>query len=264
MGRGASQARCWLRAASRCSASHRIARRALLARDRPGRRAPADRRHRRRRRPRARRGRALRPLQGEGQPLGARAPRRLAGREARQRHGDHADEGRRGQDDDVGVAHAGSRPHRAQPRALPARGVARPGLRDQGRRGGRRLRAGRADGGPEPPLHRRHPCDRRREQPARRDARGAHPARQRARHRPALDLVAALPRHQRPRAARHRGRPRRPRERLRPPDRLRHHRRLRGDGDRRRRARPPRTCARGSARSPSVRPTTASRSPRSS
>ena len=68
-----------------------------------------------------------------------------------------------------------------QPGALPARGVARPGLRDQGRRGRRRPRAGRADGGHEPPLHRRHPRDRRREQPARGDARRAPPARQRAR-----------------------------------------------------------------------------------
>ena len=91
-----------------------------------------------------------------------------------------------------------------KPGALPARGVARPGVRDQGRRGRRRLRAGRADGGHEPPLHGRHPRDRRREQPARGDARGAPPARQQARHRPALDLVAALRRHQRPRAARHR------------------------------------------------------------
>ena len=46
--------------------------------------------------------------------------------------------------------------------ALPPRGVARPGVRDQGRCGGRRLRAGRADGGSEPPLHGRHPRDRRR------------------------------------------------------------------------------------------------------
>ena len=57
--------------------------------------------------------------------------------------------------------------------------------------------------------------------------------------RPALDQLAPLPRHQRPRPARRRGRARRPRERLRAPDRLRHHRRLRGDGDRRRRLRPP-------------------------
>ena len=85
-----------------------------------------------------------------------------------------------------------------------------------------------------------------------------HPARQQARHRPAVDQLAALPRHQRPRAPRRRDRPRRPRERLRPADRLRHHRRLRGDGDRRGRLRPRRICASGSARSPSRRRTTAS------
>ena len=89
----------------------------------------------------------------------------------------------------VGLAHAGPRPHRPQAGPLPAGGVARPRLRDQGRRRGRRLHAGRADGGHEPPLHGRHPRDRRREQPARRDARGAHPPRQRARHRSALDLA---------------------------------------------------------------------------
>ena len=55
--------------------------------------------------------------------------------------------------------------------------------------------------------------------------------------------LAALRRHQRPRAPRHRRWPRRPRERLSAPDRLRHHRRVRGDGDRRRRARPPRPAA---------------------
>ncbi len=76
---------------------------------------------------------------------------------------------------------AGPRAHRQAGRALPPRGLARPRVRDQGRRRRRRLRAGRADGGHEPPLHRRHPRDRRREQPARRDARGAPAARQRAR-----------------------------------------------------------------------------------
>ncbi len=135
--------------------------------------------------PPRRRGRALRPLQGEGRPLRSRAPRRPAERQARRRHRDHADEGGRGQDDDRGRAHPGPRQDRQEPGALPARGVARAGVRDQGRRGRRRLLAGRADGGPEPPLHRRHPRDRRREQPALGDARGAHPARERARDRPA-------------------------------------------------------------------------------
>ena len=97
---------------------------------------------------------------------------------------------------------------------LPARAVARPGLRDQGRGRRRRLRAGRADGRPQPPLHRRHPCDRRGEQPARGDPRGASAPRERAPHRPALDRLAALRRHQRPRAPQRRRRARRPGERM--------------------------------------------------
>ena len=60
----------------------------------------------------------------------------------------------------------------------------------------------------------------------------------------------------------HRGRPGRPAQRLPARDRLRHHRRLRGHGDPRRVARPPRPAPRGWARSPSRAPTTAaSRSP---
>ena len=145
-----------------------------------------------------------------------------------------------------GLGHIGR-----QAGALPARGLARARLRDQGRRGRRRLRPGRPDGGPEPPLHRRHPCDRRGEQPARSVARGAHPARQRAPDRPALDRLAALRRHQRPGAPERRRRRRRPRERLRPREWLRHHGRLRGDGDRRGRprpARPPRAARRDHGR----------------
>ena len=196
---------------------------------------------------------------GKVYALRPRSARRPARRQADQRHGDHADEGRRGQDDDVGLADPGTRAHRQEGRALPARGLARPGVRDQGRRRRRRLRPGRADGGHEPPLHRRHPRDRRREQPARGDARGAPPARQRARHRSALDQLAPLHGHQRPLAARHRGRARRQGERLPAPDRLRHHRRVRGDGDRRGRRRPAGPAPRGSARSRWRRPATASR-----
>ena len=131
--------------------------------------------------------------------------------------------------------------HRQAPGALPARGVARPGLRDQGRRGGRRLRAGRADGGHEPPLHRRHPRDRRGQQPARRDARGAHPARQRSsastrsRSRGAAAWTSTTAR-----CATSSSASAAARTATSAADRLRHHRRLRGDGDRRRRPRPPR------------------------
>ena len=52
-----------------------------------------------------------------------------------------------------------------------------------------------------------------------------------ARHRPAQHHLAAGARRQRPRAAQHRHRPRRAGGRGAPPDRLRHHRRLRGHGD---------------------------------
>ena len=114
-----------------------------------------------------------------------------------------------------------------------------PGVRDEGRRGRRRLRPGGADGGPQPPLHRRHPRDRRRQQPARGDPRRLDPARQPAPHRrPAGDLEARR-RHERPRPAPGRARARRRRQRLPARERLRHHRRLRGDGDPRRRPRPP-------------------------
>ena len=159
------------------------------SRDRTGGRAPPDPGDRGGRRPRGRRGRALRPLQGEDPPLGARPAEGQARRQDHLRHGDHADEGRRGQDDDVGLAHAGhGRDRRAGPAVHP-RGLARPRLRHQGRRGRSRLRAGRADGGSEPPLHRRHARDLGRQQPARGVPRRARDARQRARHRPALDLA---------------------------------------------------------------------------
>ena len=68
--------------------------------------------------------------------------------------------------------------------------------------------------------------------------RRAPAARERARHRPADDLVAAVHGHERPLAARHRHGSRRARERLPAPDGLRHHRRERDHGARRRRARP--------------------------
>src|SRR4051812_32157447 len=117
--------------------------------DRAGRAAPPDRGDRRRPRPWRGRVRAVRTLQGEDRPVRAGHARPARRREARLRHRDHADARGRGQDDDVGLAHAGARPHRQAPRALPARGVGGPRLRDQGRCRGRRARAGRADGGPE-------------------------------------------------------------------------------------------------------------------
>ena len=190
---------------------------------------------------------------------------RLAGsarRQGRVRHRHDPDQGGRGQDDDARRPHPGARRDRQEPGGLPARAVGRPGVRDQGRRRRRRADPGRADGGPQPPLHRRHPRDRRRQQPARGDDRRLDPARQPAQDRRAADRLAPRRRHERPRAAPDRGRARRPRQRLPARDRLRHHRRLRGDGDHGRRHRPAATCAAGSARSPRRTPTTAaSRSP---
>ena len=81
-------------------------------------------------------------LQGEGRAVRARPAGGEARREARLRDGDHAHEGGRGQDDDLGLADAGSRQDRQAAGALPARGLPRPGVRDQGRRGRRRLRPG--------------------------------------------------------------------------------------------------------------------------
>ena len=94
-------------------------------RDRPGRRAPADRRDRRAARARARGDRAVRPLQEQDLARRDRPARRPARRQADLRHRDDADEGRRGQDDDLGGAHRGHGLHRPQPGPLPARAVAR-------------------------------------------------------------------------------------------------------------------------------------------
>ena len=119
----------------------------------------------------------------------------------RQDH-DHRGPGRRAQ------------PYRQEGGDLPARALARAGVRHEGRRRRRRLRAGRADGGHQPALHRRlrrHPA---RQQPARGDDRQPHPPRQRARHRRAPHPVEARARHERPRAARDHRRPRRPGQRL--------------------------------------------------
>ena len=96
----------------------------------------------------------------------------------------------------------GPRAHRQGPAPVPARALARPGVRHQGRRRRRRHDPGGADGGPEPPLHRRHPRDRRGEQPARRAARRLDPARQPAQDRRAAGRLEARARHERPRPAR--------------------------------------------------------------
>ena len=154
-------------------------------RDRPGSGAPADHGRRPRDGPRGGRGRPLRQVQGEGRPGRDRPPVRRARRQDRVRLGDHADQGRRGQDHHLGVADAGPGRDRQAAGAVPARALAGPDLRHQGRRRRRRPHPGGADGGSEPALHRRLPRRRRGQQHAGGVRRPPHLLRQRVPDRPA-------------------------------------------------------------------------------
>ena len=132
-------------------------------------------------------------------------PRRGAARGpagARLRH--HADAGGRGQVDDDGGPRAGAQPPGQESDHRAARAFPRALLRHEGRRGRRRVLAGRAHGGHQPPLHRRLPGHHRGAQPARRDDRQPSPSRQRSRDRSARHSVPPRARHERPRAARQR------------------------------------------------------------
>ena len=160
----------------------------------------------------------------------------------------------------VGLAQGLNRIGKAAVAHPPA--VARPGLRDQGRRRRRRLQPGHPDGGLQPPPDRRRPRDRRGPQPRGRLHRQPPPPRQPARAstrsrspgRASLDISDRALR-------KHRDRPRRPRERRAARDRVRHHRRV-ARSWRSSRSRPTsRTCARGSAGSSFATTATASRSP---
>ena len=152
------------------------------------------------------------------------------GRQAHPRHRHQPDAGRRRQDDDDGRPRRRPQPHRQEGDDVPARALARALLRRQGRRGRRRLCPGRADGGHQPPLHRRLPRHHVGAQPALGDDRQPHLLGQRARHRQPPRRLAARARHERPRAALDRQLARRRLERLPARGRLRHHGRLRGDG----------------------------------
>ena len=79
--------------------------------------------------------------------------------------------------------------------------VAGPGVRREGRRGRRRICAGRADGAAEPAFHGRHPRGHRREQSALRNAGQPYLPGQRAGHRSRVDFLAARHGHERPAAA---------------------------------------------------------------
>ena len=185
-----------------------------------------------------------------------------AGRQADSRHRDQPDAGWRRQDDDHRRPRRRAEPHRQEGDHLPARALARALLRPEGRRDRRRPRPGRADGRDQSPFHRRFPRHHIGAQSAGRDDRQSRLLGQRARTRSAARRLAARARHERPRAARDRHRARRPGQRLSARGRLRHHRRLRGDGGVLPRSEP--RGARGAARPHDRRldPTTGGRSRR--
>ena len=106
-----------------------------------------------------------------------------------------------------------------------------PVVRHEGRRRRRRLCAGGADGGHQPPFHRRLPRHHLGAQSALGADRQPHLLGQCARHRQPPRRLAPRHGHERPRAARDRLLARRRRQRLSARGRLRHHRRLGGDGD---------------------------------
>ena len=112
-----------------------------------------------------------------------------------------------------------------------SRAVARPLLRQQRRRGGRRLRPGCADGRYQPALHRRLPRHNERPQSAVGADRQSYLLGQCPWHRRAPRQLEARARHERSRAALDRQFARRRLERLPAPGRLRHHGRLGSDGD---------------------------------
>ena len=200
-------------------------------RDRPFRHAAPDRRHRRRAGHPGRRDRALRSDQGQGHARGHHAPRGGApARQVRGRHRDHPDAARRGQVDDDGRARPGPQQDRPQGLGQHPPAVARAGVRHQGRRRRRRLQPGHPDGGLQPPPDRRRPRHRRGPQPRRRLHRQQPPPQEPAGHRPARGPLAARRRHQRPRPPARGHRAGRSRERRPARDRVRHHRRLGGDG----------------------------------
>jgi Formyltetrahydrofolate synthetase len=228
----------------------------LLSRDRASRQAPPDHRDRRGGGARARRARPLRHLQGEGLALGARPARHRADAKlvcvtaiTPTKFG----EGKTTTSVSLtqGLGAIGRKPVLCLREASlgPVFGI-------KGGAAGAGYAQVVPDGGHEPPLHRRHPRDRRREQPARRPARGP------LLHGNELGIdplsiswraasTSTTARCATPSSASA------ARERLSAPDRLRHHRRIGGDGDRRR-ARDLTTCAHASAASRSAPPATVS------
>ncbi len=152
-------------------------------RDRARREAAADRGGGRAARHPGRRALPLRAIQGQAEPRLRRLPRGPAGRQAHPGDRDQPHAGGRRQDDDDGGLRRRAQPSRQARRHLHSRAEPRPLLRREGRGGRRRPLAGRAHGGHQPPFHRRFPCHRRRQQPARRHDRQSRLLGQQARYR---------------------------------------------------------------------------------
>jgi hypothetical protein len=175
---------------------------------------------------------ALRPPDREDRPARARAGRSARGpRKPRARVRAHADAGRRGQDHDEHRARR--RPRAARPRGLRrvARALPRARLRQEGGRHRRRMQPPRTGRPGRPPLHRGLPRGDRGPQSAGGPRRQPSALRQRAPHRPATDPVASRDGRERPRAPQCDRRARRAAGGDPARDGLRHHRRVRGDGD---------------------------------
>ena len=173
---------------------------------------------------------AVRPPQGQGRLRFHQRAAGQAGRRAGAGDRHQSDPRGRGQDHHHGRPRRRAEPHRQARGDLPARAIARPELRHEGRRGRRRLFAGGADGPDQPAFHRRLPRDHLGQQPARRDDRQPHLLGQCAGHRRAAGVVAPLPGHERPGAALDRQQPGRRGERLPARGRVRHQRRVGSDG----------------------------------
>ena len=158
----------------------------------------------------------------------------------------------------VGLGQA-LQPHRQEGNDLPAPARHGSHVRDQGRGRRRGLQPGRPHGAVEPAPHRRLPRRHRGPQPAVGDPRQPPPPGQPAGSGPAQHHLAAGARRQRPGPAQHRDRAGHQGGRRHPPDRIRHHGRIRGHGHAWRwRPRWP-TSTPGSAASSSATPTGATR-----
>ena len=187
-------------------------------------------RHRRADGHRARAPRAVRRQRRQGQPRRRGSPGGSAARPLRRgdRRDPHAARG--GQDHDDGRARTGPRLHRAAGDHRHPAGLHGPHLRDQGRRGGRRLQPGGPLREPEPAPDGRPARGHGRQQPPGRHGGQPPLQRERARARSARRDVEARARRQRPLTPPHCERARDEAGRHAAGDRFRHHRGVRGDG----------------------------------